>query len=117
MSDSTAAPRRERHTIKGEIPVFDTSSNTVVGNLVNIHEEGLMLITTGPVLSADHVYQLSLRLPSEILGSSELTVGVDCLWIKTLDTGSMMQWAGCYIIDISDHALAQLKELIEHWGE
>ncbi len=118
MSDiqQPSGRRRERYTLSEDVSVFDQNSNTLLGSLVNIHEDGLMLMSTSPLLLADHLYQLSIRLPEDILDSDELDVGVDCLWVKRSEDSSAIQWAGCQIIDISELARAQILELTKRLG-
>jgi hypothetical protein len=101
----------ERHHITAAIEVYDVSSGTLLGSLVNIHEGGL-LIVGGFSVQPDHVYQLQLLLPDVIEGSDNLRLGVDTLWVKK-DDGAEVQWSGCQIIDLSDLAKKQITSLVE----
>ena len=117
MSESVPQESRrlKRHNIAAVIEVYDASRGQLLGRLVNIHTEGLMIVTEGS-LKADHVYQLEIRLPEPLEGASAIRTGVDCLWVRETD-GSNMGWAGCHIIDLSDLARRQIEALVEQMGE
>lgn len=100
-----------RHDIQGQVTIVDCSRTLVVGHLVNIHEQGLMLMGPG-LVQVDHLYQLELQLPQQINGRTRIAVGADCLWSRP--TADVEQhWAGFQIIDLSDEARADILCLIE----
>jgi len=111
MSDSQYEHRLKRHDVSVVVEVYDRNTDQHLGRLVNIHNEGLMVMGTGG-LQADHVYQLDLVLPESIEGSTHLQLGVDCLWSKVVDA-SATYWSGCQVIDLSDVARRQIERLVE----
>ena len=97
--------RLERHEVTSQVDAVDRITGQPVGRLVDIHSEGLMLIT-GSQVEVGNIYQLSLKKD----GGIWLEVGVDCLW-KNPANGEDRFWAGFRVIDASDEALAQLENL------
>ncbi|MDM3870498.1 PilZ domain-containing protein [Porticoccus sp. W117] len=97
--------RLERHEVTSQVDAVDSITGQSVGRLVDIHSEGLMLIT-GDQVEVGNIYQLSLKKD----GSIWLQVGVDCLW-KNPANGEGRYWAGFRVIDASDEALAELENL------
>lgn len=109
------ARRLKRHDIGGIVDVFDANYNVSLGRLVNIHEEGLMVM--GDIHWQDEkIYQIDLHLPELIDGRSIIHLGVDCLWSRASDDNTK-HWAGCLIIDASKQAKADIKKLISILGE
>ncbi|MCV6605513.1 MAG: PilZ domain-containing protein [Porticoccaceae bacterium] len=97
--------RLERHEVSGQVDAVDRLTGHNIGRLVDIHSEGLMLIT-GNQVEVGNIYQVSLKKE----GGIWLEVGVDCLW-KNPANGEDRYWAGFRVIDASDDALAQLENL------
>ena len=112
MSDQPYNESRsqQRHDVTMAVDVVDVSRNEVVGRLVNIHTQGLMVMSQGG-MKTDHVYQLELRLQQSFKGFDRIRLGVDCLWIRTIDN-SATQWVGCHIIDLSEEAHARIQLLM-----
>ncbi len=100
----------DRYGVAYPIKVYDTNHQQMLGQLVNLSLDGLMIAGVTP-LQDDHVYQLELWLPSPLLGSDRLQLGVDCLWNRA-DAEESLCWAGCQIIDLSDLARQQILALI-----
>ncbi|UTW44478.1 PilZ domain-containing protein [bacterium SCSIO 12696] len=97
--------RLERHEVNGQVDALDRITGQTIGRLVDIHSEGLMLITSSAV-EVGNIYQLSLKKDGNIW----LDVGVDCLW-KNPANGEDRYWAGFRVIDATDDALAELENL------
>lgn len=106
----------ERRKLTTSIGVYDVNQSVQLGTLVNIHGGGLMLVGAAELVESDHVYQLELRLPQDLAGSSSLFLGVDVLWIRS-DDDTVVQWSGCQIIDCSDQARQQIELLVEQYAD
>lgn len=104
-----------RHPIAGFVEVYDTVARQSLGRLVNIHSEGLMLISDN-IMSVEKIYQCDLIFPEMIAGCDRVQLGVDCLWVREAETDSS-HWAGCRIIDASDDALTTVEALVQLLGE
>ena len=104
-----------RHTISGDIDVYDALRDIYLGRLVNIHTQGLMLVGDVP-LEEDRLYELDLHLPSENDNKRVVRIGVDCLWTRTADQNGK-HWTGFSIIDSTPHAAEEIHNLIQSWGQ
>lgn len=104
----------ERHSIAAGLDVWDASTDEYLGRLVNIHAEGMMLLAPEPLVE-DKLYELRLTLPQNFSSSGELTLGVDCLWVRAADPSDATatgHWAGCQIIDASPQAREVIALLV-----
>lgn len=107
--------RLTRHPIAGFVEVYDSVEQQSLGRLVNIHSEGLMLISDN-LMSVEKIYQCDLIFPEMIAGCDRIQLGIDCLWVREAEAEAS-HWAGCRIIDASDDALAMVEKLVELLGE
>jgi len=113
MSTQQKAPSEMRRHVRMEVPgvvcVSDRQSKREFGRLVNISEEGLMILTSEPV-SENAVFQLTLGFCDENGDSDPIDIGVESLWCKKGSNENQF-WAGFYIIDISEQSLERIRRL------
>ncbi len=95
------------------VDVYDSVNETYLGRMVNVHDEGLMIMTASPI-DEDKLYQVDLHMPDDI-GGGKLHLGIDCLWVRPNDD-SETYWAGCKIIDISPEGREQVTALLKKIG-
>ena len=107
--------KQERIELNQTIAITDVINGGCFGELINVTTEGMMVMTD-KAIPTHAIYQLSIKLPTEILGSETIDVGADCLWCKEEEHFNR-NWAGMQIIDASEQAIAQLQELIVHYGK
>lgn len=93
--------RRERKAVEQLIEVKDVLLDSDVGRVVNLHEEGFMLIGDGQIRE-NCLYQLNMALTEPVAETESISVGAECLWMKETDSGTQY-WAGFQIIDISEN--------------
>lgn len=105
----------ERHSIHGEVEVYDCLRDLYIGRLVNLHAQGLMIIGDAP-LEEDRLYTLDLYLPETIGDHTIIQMGVDCLWVRDADIADKF-WMGCAIVDISPQSKEAIRELIDRYSE
>lgn len=105
----------ERHTINGNVDVYDSLRDLYVGRLVNIHEQGLMIVGDLP-LEEDRIYTLDLHVPEPINGQLVIRLGVDCLWMRDADL-SGKHWMGFSIIDVSPQSTESIRVLVDLLGK
>jgi hypothetical protein len=98
-----------RTEVSEVIRVLDRQTGTDLGRLVNISEEGFMLLGSQPV-SENSVLQLSLEFESGENKTSPILIGVENLWCHS-SNDQTQYWAGFYIIDISDEDLERVRHL------
>lgn len=111
--ESNEKRSRERVYINGSVLVVDAMRDIELGKLVNLHEDGFLLITS-EVIEEGSIYQLKFYPQPPIDGVSEISVGAECLWIDETGSGEQV-WAGFHIMDISDEGLASIKDLTERF--
>lgn len=111
--DSSEKRSRERIYINGSVLVVDAMRDVELGKLVNLHEDGFLLITSEPIEEGS-IYQLKFFPQPPIDGVSEINVGAECLWIDETGSGEQI-WAGFHIMDISDAGLGSIRDLTERF--
>lgn len=105
----------ERHSINGDVDVYDNLRDLYVGRLVNIHSQGLMIVGDIP-LEEDHIYTLDLHVPEPVNGQMVIQLGVDCLWARDADL-SGKYWMGFSIIDASVQSTEAIRALVDRLGD
>ncbi|RZA08470.1 MAG: PilZ domain-containing protein [Moraxellaceae bacterium] len=112
LSDNDRA--LERHSVNGDIDVYDSLRDIYIGRLVNVHAQGLMII--GDIaLDEDRLYEIDMHIPTGPAQKQLLRLGVDCLWMRSADQNGKI-WTGFSIIDMSPKASEEIRRLIEVWG-
>jgi len=102
--------RLKRHQLSSDIRVIDKVQKQTIGKLVDIHQEGLLLL--GADLKLDSSHQINLILPSSVNLQNQFTLGIECLWCQSADEDNTLFWAGCSIIDKSTLASSCIESLI-----
>ena len=100
---------RNRVEVSEVISVTDRQTGETIGQLVNISEEGFMLLGTQTV-TEDNIFQLSLAFDHASGNTSPIQIGVESLWCHASDDQTQF-WSGFYIIDISDEDLERVRHL------
>lgn len=108
---STDLRRRERIHLSTTINVYDAFKQDKIGEIANIHQEGMMLISD-QAITTNTIYQYRLVLSEEILNTQEIQLGVDCLWNQEV-SNIQRYWSGFQIIDASNEALAVIEQLMQ----
>ncbi len=86
--------------------VFDGMSRKILGHLVDISEQGIMLICENPV-EANEDYRLRMRLPSQMRDREEIIFSATSRWCKS-DVNPDF-----YLVGFQIHDLAPaIKEII-----
>jgi hypothetical protein len=105
-TDSRALKRK---AIEQSIDVYDNTCDAYLGRIVNLHEQGLMVIGDRP-FTEDCLYRLDLHLSEPVNERNSIHLGVDCLWVRNAEDNGK-HWAGFSIIDASPQALADIETL------
>ena len=115
MNGHSNAPSEMRRKVRVDVPgvvcVTDRQVNREFGQLVNISEEGLMILTSEPV-AENSVFQLSLGFCNKAGDSDPVEIGVECLWCNQSNNEGKF-WAGFYIIDISEQNQERIRRLVD----
>lgn len=109
MSDKGDSRRLQRAEASQEILVMDILRDIEVGRIVNLHEEGFMVIG-GDVVKENCLYQMKLVFSEPIDGVNAINVGAECLWVRET-AGEDLNWAGFHIMDISAEDMSLISLL------
>ncbi len=104
IHDARRAPRRH---VSDVVPVIDTMTDGVVGQLGNLSETGMLLIASAPLLE-DALYQLRFHLSGR---GQALNVGVHLLWSVAANTPGQ-SWCGFRFLTISDEQRAFIRDWV-----
>ena len=111
VSDALINRRQlRRHKLSAEIAIIDKLKLEPIGKLVDIHQDGLLMLGRSLIIGSSH--QLSLVLPNSINRQTYLDLGVECLWSQTSVNNGALYWVGFKIIDKSRNASASIQSLI-----
>lgn len=73
--------RLSRHNLIYYLEVFNTETGELAGRVVDLNQEGLMLISKSqPATGA--TYQLEMQLPREVMANQKLAFSAECRWSK-----------------------------------
>jgi hypothetical protein len=104
--------QRRRWELVFYLRVFDQSNNTILGHVIDIHEDGLMLLSETPIeLNKD--YDLSLELPAS--GGSErekISFRAHSIW-QSGDANPDLVDTGFQLINPDKSSVESIKNLIE----
>jgi hypothetical protein len=104
--EQRGAPRRRTRL---PVPVIDTMTDQLLGQLGNLSATGMMLIGARAPTSAA-IYQVSLALPGS--DGAMLLVGIQEQWNEPASTLGQ-HWSGYRIIGISERDAGQIEAWLE----
>lgn len=93
------------------LSVTDRAEQRPLGHVSNLSRQGFMLVTDSS-LPDGGVYQIDLGTGDMLPDISAIPCGITILWSSPASTPGS-HFYGCQIIDITDSADLQLKDLIE----
>jgi hypothetical protein len=115
MSKNESRPgdmrKQARVEVSGTVRVKDRQEDRDIGQLVNISQDGMMLLMTQPILDST-ILQLSLEFTAVDGERTAMHVGVESLWCNK-GSDENQYWAGFYIIDISEQDRARIESLLD----
>lgn len=103
--------RSKRRSVETAIPVINTMTGQVMGQIGNLSVDGLMLIASRPVKN-NALYQLSFHIEDNRGVPVAIEVGCHEQWSEVAQTGQY--WAGFRIIDIAARDLDLLAAWVEN---
>ncbi len=101
--------KHNRNKLDQLMELFDVSTDSRLGTLVNISLDGIMVLSPSPV-PLNKVWQLKVALPSETKDGKTLILGVESLWCDSAPNVDLY-WSGFQIIDISDEDLEWISKV------
>ncbi len=110
------APHRKYHRrhLIFYLRAYEKGSDEVLGYLVDISEDGLMLMSNKPI-ETNKVYDLRVKLVSPVAGKSEIHFTAKCLWCKHTVNEDIFD-AGFQYESIEPRAKKVIEDVIEEIG-
>lgn len=104
--------QRRRWELVFYLRIFDQSDGSLLGHIVDIHEEGLMLLSETPIeLNKD--YDLSLEMPvSEDGERKKISFRAHSIW-QSSDANPDLVDTGFQLINPDKASIEAIKDLIE----
>lgn len=106
IHDARRAPRRH---VTETVPVIDTMTDGVIGQLGNLSETGMLLIASAPLVE-DALYQLRFHLGGRGTAVS-ISAGVHLLWAVPANTPGQ-SWCGFRFLTISDEQRGHIRDWV-----
>ena len=103
--------RSKRRAVETNIPVINTMTGQVIGQIGNLSVDGIMLLTNRPV-KGNSLYQFSFHLEDARGTPVQLEIGCHEQWSETAQTGQY--WAGFRLIDIAARDLDLLAAWVDN---
>lgn len=101
--------KSERIDVTDVVRVIDKPTGQEIGQLVNISEEGIMIMGSQPI-AENSIMQLSLVFDSESSPHADISIGVESLWSQS-SSEDANYWTGFYIIDISEQDQQRIRDM------
>lgn len=113
MNNAQERRKYPRKTTVKILEVFDLNTEEYLGNVVDISQGGIMLITRSNIQEGT-VYQVVIKIPDDYQELDSITFGGEILWTEdSLDPNK--KWVGMQIIDISPDTQNKIRQLIDHY--
>jgi len=104
---------KRRHLIY-YLRVFNNMNGELVGHMVDITEEGIMLISEQPVAPGSKI-EMRMQLPFEVLEKNELLFSATCLWCKK-DVNPDFYASGYSLDGLPVNDIMVIENLIQRYG-
>ncbi|WP_022962611.1 PilZ domain-containing protein [Halopseudomonas pelagia] len=102
--------RLERHKITTSLEVYDLDSGQHLGRVVDLHAEGLMLLSEQP-MELFRRYALQVSLPMILNGMTEFFVDAESLWQRESIAGGQ-HWTGLHFVRLPDEAKQCIDKMV-----
>jgi len=104
---------KRRHLIY-YLRVFEQGTNKLVGHLVDLTQEGIMLISENPI-EVNKVHHLRMILPSRMGGNEEWLFDAESRWCKK-DINPDFYDTGFKLLNLEPKGLEIISNLIQGFG-
>lgn len=106
--------RARRRKVEGTVSVTDMMTETVIGRIGNLSENGMLLLASMPLVD-DALYQFSFSLPLPDGALLTIEAGWHALW-QDRSNATGQTWIGLRSITMPDAQLQQLRAWLESPG-
>lgn len=100
----------ERHHVSNSLEVFDLDSGELLGRVVDLHTEGLMLLSEQPI-ELDRSWALQINLPMTLNGLSEFLVDAESRWNRA-SIGGGQYWTGLQFTQLPEESRLCIERMI-----
>lgn len=111
IHETRRAPRRH---VTESVPVIDTMTEQVIGQLGNLSETGMLLIASTPLVE-DALYQLRFHLGGSGTAVA-IAAGVHLLWAVPANTPGQ-SWCGFRFLTLPDEHRGHIRDWVRAGDE
>jgi hypothetical protein len=94
--------------------VIDRNANQPIGHLIDINEEGMMLVSETPI-PLNQEFQLQMVLPEEIAGVTQWDFHATSVWSEP-DINPSLYKTGFHLLDVRLEDVGTIECLIDDYG-
>lgn len=102
--------RLERHTLSTSLEVYDLDSGQHLGRVVDLHAEGLMLLSDQPI-DLFKRYALQVSLPMTLDGMTDFYLDAESLWQRESLAGGQ-HWTGLHFVLLPEEAKQCIDKMV-----
>ena len=106
---------QERHYLRYYMQVDHRKNNAEFGYLVNLTEDGVMIVTKNPV-EVGHKFEFSLITPQGFDNGERIDFDAECVWCGTDPVKSHLFAAGFTLQEIYKHEPDIIAQIIHKFG-
>lgn len=100
----------KRHHVSSSVEVYDLDSGQILGRVVDLHTEGLMLLSEQP-LELHRSWALQVNLPMVLDGVSEFLLEAQSLWDRE-SMASGQFWTGLQFTNLPEESRLCIERMI-----
>ncbi len=100
----------ERHHVSSSLEVFDLDSGELLGRVVDLHAEGLMLLSERPI-ELNRAWALQVNLPMNLNGVSEFLLDAESRWNRESLAGGQY-WTGLQFTHLPEDSRRCIERMI-----
>ncbi len=100
----------ERHHVSSSLEVYDLDSGELLGRVVDLHTEGLMLLSERPI-ELNRAWTLQVNLPMNLDGVSEIMLDAESRWHRESMAGGQY-WTGLQFTHLPDESRRCIERMV-----
>lgn len=100
----------ERHRVSNSLEVYDLDTGDLLGRVVDLHTEGLMLLSERPI-ALFKSYALQVNLPMNLNGVTEFLLDAESLWHRESIAGGQF-WTGLHFTNLPDESRQCIQKMV-----
>lgn len=96
--------------MSSSLEVYDLDSGELLGRVVDLHTEGLMLLSESPI-ELNRAWALQVNLPMKLNGVSEFTLDAESRWHRE-SIGGHQYWTGLQFTSLPDESRQCIERMV-----